>query len=88
MPVTDITSKNIEKFVCEKCAFKCCKKGDWCRHILTSKHINVTTCDELHKNTSKYTCDKCSKCFKSRNGLWSHKKNVLSKKIHNQRIMT
>ena len=86
MTVTDITSKNTEKFVCEKCDFKCCKKGDWNRHILTSKHINVTSCDDLHKNTSKYTCVNCEKCFKSRNGAWSHKKKCVKQPDNNDTI--
>ena len=30
--------KNAEKFVCEYCNFKCCKKSDWDRHILRPKH--------------------------------------------------
>ena len=26
------------KFECKNCDFKCCKKGDWNRHLSTSKH--------------------------------------------------
>jgi len=73
-------------FSCEKCDFKCCKKGDWNRHILTSKHINVTSCDDVHKNTSKYTCVNCEKCFKSRNGAWSHKKKCVKQPDNNDTI--
>ncbi len=65
------------KFNCINCDFTCCKKGDWTRHLSTTKHkkkSNVTTSDEeLHKKTSNYICMNCSKNYISRNGLWLHK---------------
>ena len=70
--------KNIQKFCCEICDFKCSKKGDWNRHLSTSKHAkhskNDVICDDF---TSKniYLCDLCNKEYSSRNGLWSHKKH-------------
>ena len=70
------TSKNINNFYCEICDFKCCKLGDWKRHILTPKHIKVTPGDDLgdKKNIkSQYTCNICQKSYESRNGLWKHK---------------
>ena len=76
--VTAITSNLNGIFSCEKCDFTCSKKGDWKRHLLTSKHklmYNVTKCDEiLHKNIKAYMCENCAKQYNSRNGLWSHKK--------------
>ena len=44
--------KNIKKFSCEICDFSCSKKGDWDRHILTSKHINKV--DMIQNDTSKH----------------------------------
>ena len=74
--VTIITSELTPKFSCEKCDFKCCKKGDLNRHLLTIKHkrtYNVTQSDsEVHINIIK--CDNCLKIYKSRNGLWLHLK--------------
>jgi len=74
---TSNTSIGSDKFNCIICDFKCCKKGDWTRHISTTKHkknSNVTTSDEeLHKKTSDYICMNCSKNYISRNGLWLHK---------------
>jgi len=73
-----ITSKNIKIFSCENCDFKCSKKGDWNRHLLTLKHQNLTlsnACDKiLH-----HTCDFCNKKYSSRNGLWHHKKKCEKK---------
>ena len=56
--LTDFTSKNILFFYCEKCDFKCCKKGDYNRHVLTSKHQNLTKTNIiLHQKTSNHICD-------------------------------
>ena len=70
------TSKNIKKFECVDCYFSCCKKGDWGRHILTSKHINLTKSNGLVTINTSYEnkCNLCGKEYKSRNGLWNHKK--------------
>ena len=63
------TSKNIYKFKCEYCDFKCIKKGDYNRHILTPKHKLMTNND---KNTSKniilFECE-CGKSYKHRQNL-------------------
>ena len=73
--LTNLTSKNIQIFVCEKCDFKCSKKGDYNRHILTGKHIKLTETNTfLHQKTSEHICEQCNKIYKSRVGLWSHKK--------------
>ena len=82
--LTNFTSKNITFFYCENCDFKCCKKGDFNRHILTAKHQNLTKSNiNLHQKTSNHICEKCNKVYKSRVGLWGHKKKCIEKeKIH------
>ena len=80
---TSKTSIVAVKFNCLKCHFKCSKKGDWARHLATTKHKkhnNVTASDEeLHQKTSNHTCINCLKNYTSRNGLWLH--NQKCKKI-------
>ena len=80
------TSKNIHNFICQNCDFKCCKKGDWNRHILTAKHRKTIISNDFGdksdhnyiKNIKKtYICKKCDKKYQSRNGLWIHKKNCI-----------
>ena len=82
----DFTSKNTHKFMCKKCDFKCCKVGDWNRHILTAKHKKLTLSNDFSdasdhiyiKNAKKiYVCENCEKEYKSRNGLWWHKKTCI-----------
>ncbi len=74
--LTFFTSNTPTQFVCEICDFKCCKKGDWNRHIMTAKHKNI---DILVKNidntTSKkhHTCS-CGKEYQHRQSLSIHKK--------------
>jgi hypothetical protein len=67
------TSENIIFFECEKCNFKCIKKGDFNRHNLTAKHILSTNSTENHQITSNHTCENCNKLYKDRSGLWRHK---------------
>ena len=43
----NITSFTSNKFICEKCNFKCIKKGDYNRHILTAKHLKLTKTNEI-----------------------------------------
>ena len=70
---TDFTSKNIHKFVCDMCNYKCSKKGDWNRHISTRKHICQQTSTENTSNyITPYECVHCNKIYKERTGLWRH----------------
>ena len=45
--------KNIPKFVCEHCDFKCCLKSDWDRHVLRDKHINNVNGNKMEIKTYK-----------------------------------
>ena len=70
--ITDFTSKNINNFSCEKCKFKCIKKGDYNRHLLTAKHKMITN---DNKKTSKHITPllcKCGKKYKYASGLSRH----------------
>jgi len=82
------TRKSVKKtedlFYCEKCDYKCSKKFNWDRHLLTPKHIKIAQgdllADEHEQNEqigkyTKYICEYCDKEYLSRNGLWKHKKN-------------
>lgn len=82
---------NLEyKYFCNLCDFKCCKLSNYNIHCLTRKHIKVTQCDtdkmpEENTNSEKvYNCDTCSKIYKSRNGLWMHKKQCVKEPNKNK----
>jgi hypothetical protein len=69
------TSKKHPMFLCETCAFKCCKKGDYKRHILTDKHKNLNNPNEntsKYNETNNYECI-CGKIYKHHSTLCAHK---------------
>ncbi len=68
--------KSPKNYECEICLFKCSKKCDWDRHIITQKHKNRTTLNSLEqeKHNDIYHCKNCNKEYKARNSLWYHEK--------------
>jgi hypothetical protein len=75
---TSITSNyNNGHFTCETCNFKCSKKGDYSRHIITPKHKNQQS--STQNTTKTFTCE-CGRNYKERTGLWKHKK-ICSAKV-------
>jgi hypothetical protein len=78
------TKKNAENatiFHCEKCNFKCCKKSDWNRHVLTLKHANETKMKQKTPKNAEILCNHCEKKFNSRTSLWRHKKLCIINKM-------
>jgi hypothetical protein len=75
------TSKNEYYNYCECCYYTASQKSNWDRHLLTKKHIkkaspsvtkSVTKTSK--KRVKSYFCEHCGDEYKSRNGLWRHKK--------------
>ena len=64
------TSKYIKNFVCEKCDFRCSKKGDYNRHLKSKKH-NTTTTTKIQQKIL-HSC-KCGKSYNHRASLFNHK---------------
>lgn len=68
---------SLNDFFCLKCDFKCNKKGDWNRHILTKKHKTeylAKNVKPILKKTKQYACY-CGAILNSRTTLWRHKNN-------------
>ena len=65
---TNITSKNIKKIYCEKCDFRCCKKGDFNRHLNSKKH-NTTNTTKIQPKILHH-CE-CGKKYAHRASLFS-----------------
>ena len=79
---TKMETKQSEKsepiFYCELCHYKCSRKYDFNKHILTSKHKNTTKeTQKSEKSENNFTCQKCNKEFKNRSGYWKHKQKCL-----------
>ena len=79
-------TKKSPKFICEICDYKCFKKSDINKHLLTKKHI--TSEKEYQKDTKDTTpkihiCD-CGKEYMHHSGLWKHKKKCIDVVINSQ----
>jgi hypothetical protein len=83
------TSDTSFNFTCETCDFKCYKRGDYNRHILTPKHkrliipINdytVSTSNASITSVKEFSCE-CGKNYKHVTSLYKHKKKC--KKVNN-----
>jgi hypothetical protein len=59
------------KYNCEFCNYYTCKKTNYERHLLTSKHNKFTNIDNIEQK--KYKCD-CGKKYGYRQSLYLHKK--------------
>ena len=67
--------KNLQRFYCEKCDFKCYMKCDWDRHITRPKHSgNAIGNDFGPKKLKKTYFCACGRQYASGSGLWKHKK--------------
>jgi len=68
--------KTEQKFECKICDYLSCNKTDFNRHLSTDKHFSNTFQQKSTKKTQdhNFICDKCSKAYKDRSGLWRHKK--------------
>jgi hypothetical protein len=64
------------KIVCDVCDYKCCKKSDMDKHFNSKKHIRNINGNICNKEfaTTELKCKICDKVYKSRVGLWRHKK--------------
>jgi dGTP triphosphohydrolase len=77
-----LTEKVANFFECSICDYNTSRKSSYTKHILSSKHLKLTNVNKtLTENCEKvaneviFTCQKCCKIYKSRVGLWKHKKS-------------
>jgi hypothetical protein len=66
--------KNAEIYKCDICDFNCSKESNLKKHFLTQKHQKLTFLTENVKKMPDHICINCKKHYKSREGLWYHKK--------------
>jgi hypothetical protein len=73
---TENSPKIPPKFICEKCDYICCKKGDFNKHLQSIKH-NTTNTTNIQQEFS-YSCE-CGKGYNHRASLYNHKKTCTLK---------
>ena len=74
--------QKIPKYKCEYCDITTNNKKDYDKHLMTSKHKNKSVVNTLltkspnisQTQQNDFICDLCGKNYKSRVGLWKHKK--------------
>jgi hypothetical protein len=96
--LTESCSKVAFKFNCKICYYNTSKKSSYDKHLMTSKHAQLTTVNTLETQSCKnitncntFICNNCSKEYKSRVGLWKHNKICLKTNVEIQKdelIMT
>ena len=74
------------EYNCNLCNYKCCKKFNFNRHLLSTKHLKLL---ELNKTATKneqkraeISCENCNQEYKDRTGLWRHKKICINNYNH------
>ena len=93
LPKKSKKSQKEPKFYCLCCDFNTSKKGNWERHLATQKHkkkmlpIVTKTLPKSVKSVKKvakiFVCEHCNKEYKSRKGLWGHKKRCMPVNLEN-----
>jgi hypothetical protein len=76
--------KNAEYFECNICDFKCSKKSNYNKHILTRKHKNATKCytNAIQLEQKNAKCPFCQREFKHSSSMYRHKKDCKEKNDH------
>ena len=80
---TELSPKTRALFECETCDYKCCKKSDYIKHCLTTKHKNATNGDFLQQKSRQTFICSCGKSYTHRASLFNHKKLC---KMHIEKI--
>jgi hypothetical protein len=89
--VAKSSKKVASEFYCKKCDYTCCRRFNWNKHLMTTKHMEVTISDagdefvaKVAKSSKIYSCEFCDKKYSSRNGLWKHKKICNQDKLNHK----
>jgi hypothetical protein len=84
------TSKNTPNFECKKCYYKCSKKSEWKRHILSIKHTKNEKGNDLEMKSTKGDTFKeitdlyCNKCDVECSRIHDWKRHILTNKHLNK----
>ena len=77
--LTKLSQQN-PKYFCEYCNIKTNNKKDYEKHLMTSKHSKLTNVNKMLTESPQkaiicdFICQNCNKEYKSRVGLWKHRK--------------
>jgi len=76
--LTKSCPKVAQNYSCEACDYNTSKKSSYDKHLLTAKHVSLTDLTpKATKSCSDHICSSCNKVYRSRVGLWGHKKKCI-----------
>ena len=88
----NLTSSNEEvslHYDCDHCNYTTTIHSNYKKHLLTAKHIKLSEVSEVSEIVSQpIQCSICNKIYKSRPGLWAHKKKCIEKPVENTIVPT
>lgn len=77
------SSKNQKLYICECCDYSTSRKSNYVKHLETIRHNQKKVSKGFQKvaKSSKniFSCEFCEKKYKSKSGLWKHKKQCKKK---------
>jgi len=73
MSPTEKSPKVSSKFVCDICNYRCCKRSEYNKQLLTAKHKILQNPTYGDNNINTYDCP-CGKTYKHSSTLYAHKK--------------
>jgi len=80
--LTKSCPKVAHEYFCERCDYHTSKTSSFNKHLLTAKHCLLSkTNNKVAKSCSEHICSNCNKTYKSRVGLWGHKKKCSQKAL-------
>ena len=78
--------KTSKFFECKVCDFTSSKESEYNMHLLTGKHKQLTSIENVNNNAKVLSCDLCSKHYFSRVGLWKHAKVCTMKPLETPEV--
>jgi hypothetical protein len=87
--MTNKMPKNADIFSCSYCDFRCSKKSNWDKHLLTRKHQIVTNgYTKVAQNAKQYFCE-CGNSYNHRQNLYTHKKKCkIEQSVENDTVIS
>jgi hypothetical protein len=87
---TKSSQKEAEKYCCKNCDYHTSKHSNYIKHTFTAKHKKLTIVNTLETENLplELVCNRCSKIYRSRVGLWKHQKKCIEKPVENAIVTT
>ena len=87
MSPTNLSPEIASKFVCDCCNYKCSKKSDFDKHLLTNKHQILQNPIQNIAEKSEIQCV-CGKKYKHSSTLYAHKKKCTGSNTNSNLVLS